>query len=124
MITYGRSSGIPNGHDQMRLPTDLLAGQEDGESAIATPVHSYRERPPAPGLRGLVACTWTHVWTDGASVGEVEVVPDACIDIVWRDDGLLQVAGPDTGPWRAPLAGSRYVGLRVLPGAAPSLLVG
>lgn len=49
-------------------------------------------------------------------------MPDACVDVVWRDDGLLQVAGPDTGPVRVTMVGCGYVGARFLPGVAPSLL--
>jgi len=89
---------------------------------MTTMEHRYHERPPVADLRGVLACTWTRSWSIGAALIVIDVVPDACIDIVWRDDGLLLVAGPDTGPWRAPIVGSRYVGARFLPGAAPGLL--
>ncbi len=35
----------------------------------------YREYPPHPRLRGVVACYWTH-----RSSGHFRVLPDACID--------------------------------------------
>jgi AraC-like DNA-binding protein len=53
----------------------------------------------------------------------VRVVPDACLDVIWRSDGRLQVAGPDTGPAPvAPPAAVSYAGVRFRPGAAPALL--
>jgi AraC-like DNA-binding protein len=52
----------------------------------------------------------------------LQIVPDGCIDIVWTGQ-RLQVAGPDTKPVleRFPAA-SVIVGVRFLPGAAPSWL--
>jgi AraC-like DNA-binding protein len=80
----------------------------------------YRERPPPDGLRDRLVCTWTR-GPSGAS-DEVQVVPDACIDVIWREGGLLQVAGPDTAPVRVRTDGRRYAALRFRPGAAPGLL--
>ena len=54
---------------------------------------------------------------------DVEVVPDACMDILWSAEGGLSVAGPDTTPYRMRhTEATRYVGLRFQPGAAPALL--
>jgi AraC-like DNA-binding protein len=51
------------------------------------------------------------------------VLPDGCMDIVWREGLGLLAAGPDTGPVtvsRRP--GSTVVGVRFRPGAGPALL--
>jgi AraC-like DNA-binding protein len=46
------------------------------------------------------------------------VLPDGCVDLVWRDGELL-VAGPDRGPFMSPTpAGSTIAGLRLRPGVA------
>jgi AraC-like DNA-binding protein len=82
----------------------------------------YRERPPAASLRRHLSCVWWRAVPEGPPP-VVRVVPDACVDVVWRSDGRLQVAGPDTRP--APVvapAGVRYAGVRFLPGTAPALL--
>lgn len=77
---------------------------------------AYRERPSR--LSGAVLWTRTVTATDVA----VPVLPDGCIDVMWRD-GLLVVAGPDTAAFRpdAP-AGAEYAGIRFFPGSAPALL--
>jgi AraC-like DNA-binding protein len=73
---------------------------------------TYRERPARPD--GAVA------WTRAPGPGEVRVLPDGCIDLLWVD-GSLFVAGPDT---QAKLheADKHFAGLRFEPGAAPALL--
>lgn len=75
---------------------------------------SYAERPAI----GLDATTW---WSSSAG-GEVLVLPDGCIDVLWID-GALVVAGPDT---RARLhqgrPGAEVGGVRLHPGVAPTLL--
>lgn len=81
----------------------------------------YVERPPVPALAAHVACLWTQSVTDGPPYVH-RVVPDGCVDIIWQN-GTLHVAGPDTGPFLATLdPGSRLIGLRFRPGAAPPLL--
>ena len=82
------------------------------ESAI------YLELEPPPALRGAVACVWVR-HGDGATV---RVVPDACVDIVWREATGAVVAGPDTGPWLSHTQpGELIVGVRFLPGAGRAL---
>ncbi|MCZ0732789.1 helix-turn-helix domain-containing protein [Phreatobacter sp. AB_2022a] len=50
--------------------------------------------------------------------GPITVVPDGCIDIVWRG-GALHVAGPDIeAALPEPSAGTDILGLRFQPGAA------
>jgi AraC-like DNA-binding protein len=50
------------------------------------------------------------------------VLPDGCVDLVWRGDDLV-VAGPDLGPWMSAMQpGETVVGLRLRPGlAGPAL---
>jgi len=51
------------------------------------------------------------------------IVPDGCIDVVWRADAGLLVEGPATEAMVVDLLpGSLVVGLRFRPGMAPSLL--
>lgn len=79
----------------------------------------YRERAAAPDLTPYVACAWTR--TVGVVPGVV--LPDGCMDILWFDDGTLQVAGTDTGPNPSvPPPGTSIVALRFRPGVAPAVL--
>ena len=80
----------------------------------------YAEQPPRPALADAVACGWRR----GPGAGDpILVLPDGCADIVWRSDGVLFVAGPDTGPVLHPHEpGLEFVGLRLRPGAAASVL--
>ncbi|WP_332838650.1 helix-turn-helix domain-containing protein [Nocardia bovistercoris] len=77
---------------------------------------AYRERPSR--LAGAVLWTRTVTGADAA----VPVLPDGCIDVMWRD-GLLVVAGPDTAAFRpdAPV-GAEFAGIRFFPGSGPALL--
>ncbi len=80
----------------------------------------YRELVPPPELRDHVLCGWTLRPVSGAAD---PVLPDGCMDIVWREGRGLIVAGPDTG--RAPVSrtpGSTVVGIRFRPGAGPAML--
>jgi AraC-like DNA-binding protein len=78
----------------------------------------YREFPVRQELSDLVACTWERtVPRSGAFVAQ-RVLPDGCVDLVWRG-GELVVAGPDRGPVMSPLEpGATVVGLRLRPGVA------
>jgi AraC-like DNA-binding protein len=80
----------------------------------------YRELAPPPELGEHLRCGW--VIEPDASHSEA-ILPDGCIDIVWRAGEGAIVAGPDTGP--VPVvrrAGSKAVGVRFRPGAAPAML--
>ncbi len=59
------------------------------------------------------------VWTRAAAAGgsqEYRVLPDGCMDLIWRDGALL-VAGPDTAAYVAEeSARTVYAGLRFAPG--------
>lgn len=78
----------------------------------------YREFRPPPSLRGSLACLW---WRRGG--GRVRIVPDACVDIVWRPRHGAIIAGPDTGPWLSRVEPGEVVfGARFLPGAGGAAL--
>ncbi len=73
----------------------------------------YREHP-SPVVPGATA--WHTVrTTDG------EVLPDGCMDLVWRD-GEVVVAGPDTQPFAVTASAVPSIGLRLPPGVLPHLL--
>lgn len=78
---------------------------------------SYFERAPPPAVRDSVRCLWLHR-VDSEDAPLFDVLPDACVDLVWRD-GTLHVAGPDRRVFRETLRpGESIVGLRFRPGAA------
>jgi AraC-like DNA-binding protein len=81
----------------------------------------YREFAARRVLSGVVRCEWERgARSDG---GEILVLPDGCVDIVWRSDGHLFVAGPDVGPViHAHPSGARFAGIRLEPGSAASVL--
>lgn len=73
----------------------------------------YSERPSGevPG-----AVVWRAVRSaDGT------VLPDGCMDLVWRD-GTVLVAGPDTEPFTVTASPDPGVGVRFPPGLLPHLL--
>jgi AraC-like DNA-binding protein len=79
----------------------------------------YEELAPHRSLSGVVCCEWER----GGDAEEILVLPDGCVDVVWRSDGQLFVAGPDLGPVVHPHPpGASFVGLRLEPGAAASVL--
>lgn len=81
----------------------------------------YREHPAPVPLRQHLSCVWTAT-VPAAAPAVARVLPDACLDLMCIDDQLV-VAGPDTGPAPTTLpAGTRIVGVRFRPGAAPGLL--
>jgi AraC-like DNA-binding protein len=78
----------------------------------------YEERPAAPELASFVDSLWCQQIAAGGSQYSQRVLPDGCVDALWRD-GVLCVAGPDTH-WRMVQmpAGSSIVAVRFRPGAA------
>jgi AraC-like DNA-binding protein len=81
----------------------------------------YEEFASRPGLTGVVRAEWERRAL-GAD-GEILVLPDGCVDLVWRSDGALFVAGPDLGPVVHPHPlDTGFVGFRLQPGAAASVL--
>lgn len=82
---------------------------------------TYEERAPRGALSAWVPCLWVR---RAPEASESRVVPDGCVDLVWRR-GRLEIAGPDSGHRLVPLApGERIAGVRLRPGAARPLLGG
>ncbi|MQM23968.1 AraC family transcriptional regulator [Glycomyces albidus] len=79
----------------------------------------YEERPAPGPAAAWSPCLWVRRATGPDAV---TVVPDGCVDLLWRH-GRLEVAGPDTGPRDVALApGELIAGVRLRPGAARALL--
>lgn len=75
----------------------------------------YAERPAPAGL----ACLWTRTVT---APTVQRVVPDGCTDLMWAPaTGSLFVAGPDTAAQLASVAPGTLYGVRMPPGAFPSV---
>lgn len=76
----------------------------------------YRELPPPPALRHALECLWVRVVPPQGD--PIQVLPDACSDLIWQTGRGLFVAGPDTRPAPSPAEpGTVFVGARFLPGA-------
>ncbi len=75
----------------------------------------YAERPAPAGL----ACLWTRT----VSTPTVQrVVPDGCTDLMWKPaTGSVFVAGPDTQAQLATVSLGTLYGVRLPPGAFPSV---
>jgi AraC-like DNA-binding protein len=57
-----------------------------------------------------------------AEPAALRVLPDGCVDLIWRD-GSLVVAGPDRQAFvTRSTAGALYLGLRLPPGVGPAVL--
>jgi len=85
-------------------------------------VSFYRELAPSPDLHAVVACRWVRRVPGDAQSASTLILPDGCVDLIWRD-GRLLVAGPDRGPQRSPLSpGETILGLRLRPGVAGAAL--
>lgn len=83
---------------------------------------AYREFAAPTELSDLVVCTWERTVPTSDAPASHRVVPDGCIDLVWRN-GRLQVAGPDTTAFMSALEpGATIVGLRFRPGVAGTAL--
>ena len=90
--------------------------------ALASHPVIYREFRPRDELADIVVCTWQRVVPRTGAPPLGRVLPDRCVDLVWRA-GALFVAGPDRVPVISPLAaGSIIVGLRLRPGTAGAIL--
>jgi AraC-like DNA-binding protein len=77
----------------------------------------YREQAPPAPLRPSVTCFWARVGGGGPDEA-AQVLPDACVDLIWRQGHGVFVAGPDTGPVPSPMPPDTVlVGVRFAPGA-------
>jgi AraC-like DNA-binding protein len=75
----------------------------------------YRERPSR--ITGAVA--WQRITPPDASTWRI--LPDGCLDLIWRDGELL-IAGPDrTAHVVSPTPGATYAALRFPPGVGPAV---
>src|SRR4051794_41028821 len=83
---------------------------------------AYRELAPSRDVYSLVACRWVRQVPEEAANGSVLILPDGCVDLLWRD-GDLVVAGLDRSarPNRV-VPGERILGLRLRPGVAGAVL--
>ncbi|WP_336799945.1 AraC family transcriptional regulator [Kaistia sp. MMO-174] len=92
-----------------------------GVAAPADGAGVYREYLPPAALGAHFQCVWLHRAAQDHS-GPVEVVPDGCVDMIWRE-GRLHVAGPDITTARPILkAGAVVLGARFRAGAASGWL--
>lgn len=86
------------------------------------PTSTYRELAPPPAVRDPLVCVWVSE-IGGAEPYAQQVLPDACVDILWPGDDEPVVAGPAT---RAVVAsvppGTIVVGARLRPGWAAGVL--
>ncbi len=69
--------------------------QSSSPASVLNETDIDREFRPPAWARNAIACLWIHR-ADGAPV---RVMPDACVDIVWRSGEGAVVAGPDTASW-------------------------
>jgi AraC-like DNA-binding protein len=85
-------------------------------------VPGYAEFAPGVAFKPAIYCLWVSV-APPREAESVEVLPDACTDLVWQSGAGAFVAGPDTGPapseWRP---GTVLVGARFRPGAGGAAL--
>jgi AraC-like DNA-binding protein len=82
----------------------------------------YREFAPSPPLHALIACRWLRELPPGDPAESTLVLPDGCVDLLWRD-GELVVAGLDRTARRSPVrAGTAIAGIRLRPGVAGAVL--
>lgn len=80
----------------------------------------YCEFEPPAALRDVVSCFWIRTSVD---VGDVNILPDGCADVVWRRGRGVFVVGPDTSAKRfRSAADDVLVGMRFLPGAGGGML--
>lgn len=81
---------------------------------------SYVERPPAPGLRGVVRTVWHHVTGEAGYVQRN--LPTGGVEIHWPVGGRPRLLGPLTAPMVEVLdPGTTIIGVRFLPGSVPLL---
>jgi AraC-like DNA-binding protein len=84
-------------------------------------VSRYSQWQPSAAPGRYVACVWVRENVGGSAHRQV-IVPDGCVDLIWRD-GEAEVVGPDRGPRAVPVRGGVSIaGVRLWPGAAGLLL--
>ncbi len=89
----------------------------DERLVLASRAGRYDEALPIPALRAHFQCSWTNS-VFGPRAARIAVVPDGCVDLLWRNDRFV-VVGPDISAANPVLSpGKTVVGLRFRPGAA------
>ncbi|HET9120025.1 MAG TPA: helix-turn-helix domain-containing protein [Solirubrobacterales bacterium] len=79
---------------------------------------TYREFAPSPPLHPLLSCRWQRDLPADDPAEATLILPDGCVDLIWRDARLI-VAGADRTARRSPIeAGGTIVGVRLRPGMA------
>jgi AraC-like DNA-binding protein len=85
--------------------------------------HRYREFAPPPDLAGYVQSFWTETIGDRPGEPDLLVLPDGCVDVVWRAGAPPVVVGPAVHAITPKLPpGSTLVGVRLRSGMAPVVL--
>jgi AraC-like DNA-binding protein len=108
----------------MNLEPERLTDGTLGPATPAGPVQSYRERLPAPEIARQVANVWVlEVGAEGGAY-EHRTVPNGSMEISYAlGSDRLEVSGPRRGPVVARVEpGTTLVGIRLRPGAGPSIL--
>lgn len=86
------------------------------------PVSTYREVAPPDALRDRLVCLWASR-VEGVAAHVQPVLPDACMDVIWVNDGEPHVAGPATRAFVSTVPpGTVVVGARFRPGAWAGVL--
>jgi AraC-like DNA-binding protein len=84
---------------------------------------SYIERPPVPGLAGLVSSVWIQQVSSDADPYTQRNIPNGGVELLCPVGSVPRVVGPLTRPVVEVLApGTTVVGVRFRPGAAPSVV--
>jgi AraC-like DNA-binding protein len=77
----------------------------------------YKEFAADVAFKAAIHCLWVSV-APPCEAEPVQVLPDACTDLIWQSGVGAFVAGPDTGPAPAEWEpGTVFVGARFRPGA-------
>jgi AraC-like DNA-binding protein len=83
---------------------------------------AYRELAPSRDVYSLVACRWVREVADDEAGNSVLILPDGCVDLLWREGELL-LAGLDRSARPTQVVpGERILGLRLRPGVAGAVL--
>ncbi|HEX2202710.1 MAG TPA: helix-turn-helix domain-containing protein [Longimicrobium sp.] len=88
----------------------------DAPAQTPRPTTAYREVAPPAAARAHLVCLWAQEVGGGAGLAQ-PVLPDACVDVLWVNDGAPVVAGPSTRAFVASVPpGTVAVGARFRPG--------
>jgi AraC-like DNA-binding protein len=83
----------------------------------------YREFPAPLPLSDYFLCFWTQTISGTSGEYTQQVLPDACVDILFINQDPPVAVGPWTDPFAVSFsAGTRILGARLHPGRAPGLL--